>query len=153
MLVGSHSFQELLEMASEGDNSKVDIVPEDYAELEKFMPELGEAPVLISLGKMNALNEDNRHVVTALFKMVAYNLAQLALMHSELQQVDRIVFTGFFCRNNHFMIDCFGQAFRFFSRNQTYAKKTHAYGFKHDGYLGALGALDTLLHSHTEKLK
>jgi len=142
MLVGSHSFSELLEMASEGDNSIVDIVPGDYPELEKFMPELEDAPVLISLGKMNkAQGNNDTHIVKALFKMVAYNLAQLALMYSELQQVDRLVFTGFFCRNNHFMIDCFGQAFRFFSKEHQYTKKTHAYGFKHDGYLGALGAL------------
>ena len=112
------------------------------------MPELEDAPVLVSLGKVNSAKGNTEpHVVTALFKMVAYNLAQLALMHSELQQVDRLVFTGFFCRNNHFMIDCFGQAFRFFSKEQQYAKKTHAYGFKHDGYLGALGALETLLHT------
>jgi hypothetical protein len=39
------------------------------------------------------------------------------------------------------MIDCFGQAFRFFSKEQQYSTKKHAYGFKHDGYLGSLGAL------------
>jgi pantothenate kinase len=38
MLVGSHSFVELLEMASEGDNKKVDIVSGDYPDLEKYMP-------------------------------------------------------------------------------------------------------------------
>lgn len=133
-------------MASDGDNSKVDIVSGDFPELGKFMPELEDAPVLVSLGKMNSTAKDMEpHIVNALVKMVAYNLAQLALMHSELQQVDRLVFTGFFCRNNHFMIDCFGQAFRFFSKEHPYAKKTHAYGFKHDGYLGSLGALETLL--------
>jgi pantothenate kinase len=75
-----------------------------------------EAPVLISLGKMNASEHNENHVVNSLFKMVAYNLAQLALMYSNIQNVDRLVFTGFFCRNNTFMIDCFGQAFRFFSK-------------------------------------
>jgi type II pantothenate kinase len=145
MLIGTHNFSDLLEMAEEGDNTKVDIVPGDYQQLEKSYPNLGDAPVLISLGKLGQDTTSKEDIAKGLFLMVAYNLAQISLMHSNVHKIDRIVFTGFFCRNNTFMIDCFEQAFSFFQKEQHSANIKHAYGLRHDGYLGVLGALYTLL--------
>lgn len=46
--------------------------------------------------------------------MVAFNIAQIALMYSDLASCEDVIFTGFFCRDNNFVLDCFAQAFHFY---------------------------------------
>lgn len=72
--------------------------------------------------------------------MVTFNIAQIALGHSEIHNVDNVLFTGFYCRDNEFILQCFTEAFNFFSKKSGNKEKT-IYSLKHDGYLGVLGAL------------
>ena len=51
-LLGSRDFTELLKNAKEGNNLNVDLVPSDFNYLEKNYPDLMDAPVLVSLGKL-----------------------------------------------------------------------------------------------------
>ena len=102
-----------------------------------------DAPVLVSLGKLS--KESNKQdIANSLFVMVASNIAQLALMHFELQKVRKVVFTGFFCRNNSFVLECVNRAFSFFMKNNPNSCPV-ALGLRHDGYIGTLGSLCSLM--------
>ena len=72
--------------------------------------------------------------------MVTFNIAQIALGYSEMYGAENVLFTGFYCRENEFVLQGFAEAFNFFSlKNSTNLKRV--YSLKHDGYLGVLGAL------------
>ena len=98
-----------------------------------------DAPVLVSLGKLTKEAKE-QDIANSLFVMVASNIAQLALMQFKLGKVRKVVFTGFFCRNNSFVLECVNRAFAFFMKNHP-EEKPVALGIRHDGYLGTLGAL------------
>lgn len=52
-LLGTRNFGELLSNAEEGNNLNVDLGPTDFSHLEKNWPDLMDAPVLVSLGKVS----------------------------------------------------------------------------------------------------
>ena len=52
--------------------------------------------------------------------------------------IDNVLFTGFYCRENEFVLQCFAEAFNFFTKK---TKIKYVYSLQHDGFLGALGAL------------
>ena len=125
-----------MEMAQQGNEANTDLTPKDF---ESIQEELTEASVLISLGKLNA-ESSKEDIVRSLFYMVTFNIAQIALLHSEVHEVENVLFTGFYCRENEFVLQCFAEAFNFFSRkNSTNLKRL--YSLKHDGYLGVLGTM------------
>lgn len=70
--------------------------------------------------------------------MVTFNIAQIALSYSELKNIKHVLFTGFYCRGNNFFLQCFTEAFQFFGRK---SNSKFVYSMIHDGFLGALGAL------------
>lgn len=72
--------------------------------------------------------------------MVTFNIAQISLGYSEIHNVENVLFTGFYCRDNEFILQCFTEAFNFFSK-KTGNNLKRIYSLKHDGYLGVLGAL------------
>jgi pantothenate kinase len=98
---------------------------------------LSEASVLVSLGKLNSESNPN-DIIRSLFFMVTFNIAQIALSYSELKNIKHVLFTGFYCRGNNFFLQCFTEAFQFFGRK---SNSKFVYSMIHDGFLGALGAL------------
>lgn len=70
--------------------------------------------------------------------MVTFNIAQIALSYSEITNVKHVLFTGFYCRDNSFFHQCFAEAFHFFSKKSS---PKFVYSLLHDGFLGALGAV------------
>jgi pantothenate kinase len=93
--------------------------------------------VLVSLGKLKNSNNPN-DVVQSLFFMVTFNIAQIALSFSEIKNVRHVLFTGFYCRGNNFFLKCFVEAFHYFGRKTS---SKFVFSMIHDGFLGALGAL------------
>ena len=76
--------------------------------------------------------------------MVTFNIAQFAIGLSDIHKVTNVIFTGFYCRDNEFFLECFAEAFNFY-RKGTEGKKI--YSMIHDGFLGVLGSL----HHQTAK--
>ena len=133
LLTGENNFHKLLEMAQKGDVKYTDFTPVDFPQVPK---QLSEASVLVSLGKLNSESNPN-DIVRSLFFMVTFNIAQIALSYSEITNVKHVIFTGFYCRGNNFFLQCFAQAFNFFSKE---SNPRFVYSMIHDGFLGTLGA-------------
>ena len=91
--------------------------------------------MLVSLAKLTKSSK-REDIARSLFKMVSFNIAQIALMYSDLYKIEDLIFTGNYCRNNSFVLECFAEAFNFFQHSQTAQTTKMAYSLKHDGYLG-----------------
>ena len=103
LLVGENNYQKLVEMAQQGNEANTDLTPKDYKSIHE---ELTEASVLISLGKLSQ-ESSKEDIIRSLFYMVTFNIAQIALGHSEIHGVENVLFTGFYCRENEFVLQCF----------------------------------------------
>lgn len=69
-------------------------------------------------------------------KMIANNIGQIAFLVAELHGLERIIFAGGFIEHNMFLWHKFSFAIDFWSKG-----KKQALFLRHNGYLGALGAI------------
>ncbi|CAN8067150.1 unnamed protein product [Agarophyton chilense] len=75
-------------------------------------------------------------IALSLLRMVSYNIGQIAYLNARLHNLDTIYFAGNFIRNHPYTIADISFAVDFWSGG-----KMKAFFLKHDGYLGAIGAL------------
>lgn len=140
LLTGAKSHKELLELAEEGDANKVDklvgdIYGEDYSGLG-----LSADTVASSFGKL--VNSDLREKVTnqdlaaSLVQMISWNIAHIARLVASQEGARTIIFTGSFMHENGVSQRKFASAFRYWSKGDS-----QALFMRHEGYVGALGAL------------
>jgi len=140
MLTGCSTFQEALQLAESGNAQNIDLLVEDIygGDYDEF--NLPGSTVASSLGKL-VLPEvrekaDKRDLARAVLEAITNNVGALANLHAHAQNTQEIIFAGNFLRNNKISKARLAYAMGYWSKG-----KRHAMFLRHEGYLGAFGAL------------
>ncbi|UZJ54526.1 hypothetical protein CBS101457_003846 [Exobasidium rhododendri] len=154
LLTDAESFDEMLELASEGDNGSVDMLVSDIYGSSDSLNSLGlkSNTIASSFGKVFR-KEDRRgdegtgrarerrkkkfrqeDICKSLLYAVSNNIGQIAYMNAEKFGLDRIYFGGCFIRGHQATIATLSYAIRFWSKGTK-----RAFFLRHEGYLGAIG--------------
>ena len=142
LLTGCTTFDELLELSTQGDNSSVDMLVGDiYGGLDYEKIGLEATTIASSFGKI-LMNEEKSlkdykpaDIGLALCRMISYNIAQIAYLNAKKYNLKRVFFGGFFIRGHPFTMQTLSYAINFWSKGEM-----RALFLRHEGFLGALGA-------------
>ena len=141
LLTGCSSFDEILQLSSHGDNSKVDMLVGDiYGGRDYTSIGLSADTIASSFGKV--LHEDKSledyskaDIAMSLCRMISYNIGQLAYLNAKRYGLRRIFFGGFFIRGHAYTMEIISYAIKFWSQGEM-----SALFLRHEGFLGAMGA-------------
>jgi len=144
LLCDSDTFEESIELASKGDNKKVDKLVGDIYGSGYDNIGLPEDTVAASFGKVCTLKDKQsarrEDLARSALVTTANNIGSIALNAATQHGVDRIVFVGNFLRVNPIASRHLAHAMDFWSKG---TKKALFLG--HEGYFGAVGCLDNLV--------
>ena len=141
LLTGCSSFDDILELSSRGDNSKVDMLVGDiYGGRNYASIGLSANTIASSFGKvihndMELEDYNKADVAMSLCRMISYNIGQLAYLNAKRYNLSRIFFGGFFIRGHPYTMETISFAIRFWSQGDM-----GAMFLRHEGFLGAMGA-------------
>ncbi|XP_076471697.1 pantothenate kinase 3-like [Babylonia areolata] len=140
LLTGCESFEEAVEMASKGDNHKVDRLVQDiYGGDYKRFSLKGDL-VASSFGHM--MSKQRREEATkedlakATLVTITNNIGSIARMCAVTEKIERVVFVGNFLRVNTISMKLLAYAMDFWSKGAL-----KALFLEHEGYFGATGCL------------
>jgi type II pantothenate kinase len=108
LLTGSDSFKDILDLASKGDSSKVDMMVGDiYGKESKALEKIGLSSDIVasSFGKLVANQNPSKGIkeedlARALLLMVTNNIGQVAHLNAKLHKTRKIYFIGTFLQHN-----------------------------------------------------
>ncbi|CAN6446298.1 unnamed protein product [Victoria cruziana] len=161
LLTNCKSFDELLELSKKGDNSAVDMLVGDiYGGMDYSKIGLSKTNIASSFGKTTSENKalsdyKPEDISLSLLRMISYNIGQISHLIALRYGLKRIFFGGFFIRGHAYTMDTISLAVRFWSKGEA-----KAMFLRHEGFLGALGALmsyhkhgleDLMAHQFVEK--
>jgi len=141
LLTGCSSFDEILQLSSHGDNSKVDMLVGDiYGGRDYTSIGLSADTIASSFGKVlheeKSLEDYNKaDIAMSLCRMISYNIGQLAYLNAKRYGLRRIFFGGFFIRGHAYTMEIISYAIKFWSQGEM-----SALFLRHEGFLGAMGA-------------
>ncbi|XP_061890561.1 pantothenate kinase 2, mitochondrial [Entelurus aequoreus] len=145
LLTGCSTFEEALQMASQGESTRVDKLVRDIygGDYERFG--LPGWAVASSFGNM--MSKDKRESVSkedlarATLVTITNNIGSITRMCALNENIERVVFVGNFLRVNTLSMKLLAYAMDYWSKGQL-----KALFLRHEGYFGAVGALLELLH-------
>ncbi|XP_035465575.1 pantothenate kinase 2, mitochondrial [Scophthalmus maximus] len=145
LLTGCSTFEEALEMASQGESTRVDKLVRDIygGDYERFG--LPGWAVASSFGNM--MSKEKRESVSkadlarATLVTITNNIGSITRMCALNENIERVVFVGNFLRVNTLSMKLLAYAMDYWSKGQL-----KALFLQHEGYFGAVGALLELLH-------
>ncbi|KAG7266143.1 hypothetical protein CRUP_016391 [Coryphaenoides rupestris] len=145
LLTGCSTFEEALEMASQGESTRVDKLVKDIygGDYQRFG--LPGWAVASSFGNM--MSSDKREGVSkqdlarATLVTITNNIGSITRMCALNENINRVVFVGNFLRVNTLSMKLLAYAMDYWSKGQL-----KALFLRHEGYFGAVGALLELLH-------
>ncbi|GLD47653.1 pantothenate kinase 3-like protein [Lates japonicus] len=145
LLTGCSTFEEALEMASQGESTRVDKLVRDIygGDYERFG--LPGWTVASSFGNM--MSKEKRESVSkedlarATLVTITNNIGSITRMCALNENIERVVFVGNFLRVNTLSMKLLAYAMDYWSKGQL-----KALFLRHEGYFGAVGALLELLH-------
>ncbi|XP_008397040.1 pantothenate kinase 2, mitochondrial isoform X1 [Poecilia reticulata] len=145
LLTGCSTFEEALEMASQGESTHVDKLVRDIygGDYERFG--LPGWTVASSFGSM--MFKEKRESVSkedlarATLVTITNNIGSITRMCALNENIERVVFVGNFLRVNILSMKLLAYAMDYWSNGQL-----KALFLRHEGYFGAVGALLGLLH-------
>lgn len=154
LLCDCETFDEAIDLATKGDNKKVDrLVADIYGRGGYESVGLPETTVAASFGKILTLNDKKNATPADLAKAALVtttnNIGSIALNAARQNNIDRIVFVGNFLRVNSIAERLLAYAMDFWSKG---TKK--ALFLMHEGYFGAVGCLEKLVDvTNSNRLK
>ncbi|KAG7511378.1 pantothenate kinase 3-like isoform X1 [Solea senegalensis] len=145
LLTGCATFEEALQMASQGESTRVDKLVRDIygGDYERFG--LPGWAVASSFGNM--MSKEKRESVSkedlarATLVTITNNIGSITRMCALNENIERVVFVGNFLRVNTLSMKLLAYAMDYWSKGQL-----KALFLRHEGYFGAVGALLELLH-------
>ncbi|XP_007896217.1 pantothenate kinase 3 isoform X1 [Callorhinchus milii] len=146
LLTGCSTFDEALEMASNGESTKVDKLVRDIygGDYEQFG--LPGWAVASSFGHM--MSKEKQELVSkedlarATLVTITNNIGSIAMMCALNENINRVVFVGNFLRINTLSMRLLSNAMDYWSKGQLKALfMEHEYVSFLQGYFGAVGAL------------
>eukprot|EP00762_Andalucia_godoyi_P003538 ANDGO_04290.mRNA.1 Pantothenate kinase 2 len=148
LLTGVATFDDALALTAHGDHTSVDMLVGDIYGRDYQVGKLSADTIASSFGKASYFSQEEVEEVRsgkrkgahadlahALLGTVCNNLAQIAYLNAQKENLARIYFGGFFIRDHPTTMAAISWAIGFWS-----AGAMQAYFFRHEGYLGALGA-------------
>eukprot|EP00816_Leptocylindrus_hargravesii_P006744 CAMPEP_0196812970 /NCGR_PEP_ID=MMETSP1362-20130617/32703_1 /TAXON_ID=163516 /ORGANISM="Leptocylindrus danicus, Strain CCMP1856" /LENGTH=608 /DNA_ID=CAMNT_0042188945 /DNA_START=120 /DNA_END=1946 /DNA_ORIENTATION=+ len=143
LLTTVDNFQDVLDLAKEGDPTKVDMMVGDiYGPHSDALEKLGLPANIVasSFGKLVAKHDPadgvtEEDLARALLLMITNNIGQVAYLNACLYKTPRIYFVGNFLRHNNLSARRLAYAIDYWSGG-----KMEALFLEHEGYFGALGA-------------
>ncbi|XP_048243002.1 pantothenate kinase 3-like isoform X2 [Haliotis rufescens] len=140
LLTNCETFEDAIQLASEGDATKVDKLVRDIygGDYDKF--NLKGETVASSFGQM--MSKDRRETASradlakATLVTITNNIGSIARMCAVTEKIERVVFVGNFLRVNTISMKLLAYAMDFWSRGSL-----KALFLEHEGYFGAMGCL------------
>ncbi|XP_004705533.1 4'-phosphopantetheine phosphatase [Echinops telfairi] len=137
LLTKTKKFDELLQLASKGQHTNVDMLVQDI--YGGACQTLGLSGTLIasSFGKSATAEQEfsKEDMAKSLLHMISNDIGQLACLYAKLHHLDRVYFGGFFIRGHPVTMRTITYSINFFSKGEV-----QALFLRHEGYLGAIGA-------------
>ncbi|XP_037032518.1 pantothenate kinase 3 isoform X1 [Bradysia coprophila] len=140
LLTGCESFEEAVQLATEGDHTKVDKLVRDIygGDYERFgLP--GEL-VAASFGQMNSKDRQGSvsraDLANATLVTITNNIGSIAKMCAINEKIEKVVFVGNFLRVNPISMKLLAYAMDYWSKGTL-----KALFLEHEGYFGAMGCL------------
>ncbi|KAL7981514.1 hypothetical protein Chor_002410 [Crotalus horridus] len=137
LLTKTKKFDELLQLASKGQHTNVDMLVKDiYGGAYQTLGLSGNL-IASSFGKSATADKDfsKEDMAKSLLHMISNDIGQLACLHAKLHHLDKIYFGGFFIRGHPTTMRTITYSINFFSKGEV-----QALFLRHEGYLGAIGA-------------
>ncbi|KAI0783407.1 fumble [Abortiporus biennis] len=140
LLTPATTFDEMLALSEQGDNSTVDMLVGDIYGQDYGKLGLKSTTIASSFGKVFKKNGKKikfsaEDISKSLLYAVSNNIGQIAYMNAEKYNLERIYFGGCFIRGHAATISTLSYAIRFWSKGTK-----RALFLRHEGFLGAIGA-------------
>ncbi|CAN6674742.1 pantothenate kinase Cab1p [Trichomonascus vanleenenianus] len=164
LLTDATSYDEMLEMAAEGDNTNVDMLVGDIYGADYSRIGLKSTTIASSFGKVfrhaSRLNQEMENgklpngdghatspstarknlfrgpdISRSLLYAISNNIGQIAYLQAQHHQLEHIYFGGSYIRGHPQTMNTLSYAINFWSKGEK-----QAYFLRHEGYLGAVGA-------------
>jgi len=140
LLTGCNTFEEAIQLATEGDNTRVDKLVKDIygGDYDRFgLP--GDL-VASSFGQMNSKNKRQNvsrpDLARATLVTITNNIGSIARMCAVNEKINNVVFVGNFLRVNPISMKLLAYAMDYWSKGSL-----KALFLEHEGYFGAVGCL------------
>lgn len=159
MLTGARTFDEMLDLAEQGDNAKVDMLVGDIYGTDYGKIGLKSTTIASSFGKVFRMKREAEEaaedsgglfseapipsnaafgasdISRSLLYAISNNIGQIAYLQSQNHNLSDIYFGGSFIRGHRQTMNTLSYAIKFWSKGEK-----QAYFLRHEGYLGAVGA-------------
>ncbi|RDA91425.1 hypothetical protein CP533_6264 [Ophiocordyceps camponoti-saundersi (nom. inval.)] len=154
LLTGARTFGEMLDLAAQGDNARVDMLVGDIYGTDYGKIGLKSTAIASSFGKVFRLKSASEAAAAAaddgypqapdfgdgdisrsLLYAISNNIGHLAFLQSQIHNLSDIYFGGSFIRGHRQTMNTLSYAIKFWSNGLK-----QAYFLRHEGYLGAVGA-------------
>uniref|UniRef100_A0A6A7G058 4'-phosphopantetheine phosphatase n=2 Tax=Hirondellea gigas TaxID=1518452 RepID=A0A6A7G058_9CRUS len=141
LLTGAHGFDELLDLASEGDHRNVDLLVKDiyggaYSALglpgDIIASSFGKA---MHQGTVADKSFSKADIARSLLYTVSNDIGQIASLYAMLHKLGKVYFGGYFLRCHPMSQHSISYAIRYWSKGAV-----QTCFLRHEGYLGAVGA-------------
>ncbi|KAM6313061.1 4'-phosphopantetheine phosphatase [Podargus strigoides] len=137
LLTKTKKFDELLQLASKGQHTNVDMLVKDVYGGGYQTLGLSGNLIASSFGKSTTADKEfsKEDMAKSLLHMISNDIGQLACLYAKLHNLDKIYFGGFFIRGHPVTMRTITYSINFFSKGEV-----QALFLRHEGYLGAIGA-------------
>uniref|UniRef100_A0A3P8WQ37 4'-phosphopantetheine phosphatase n=1 Tax=Cynoglossus semilaevis TaxID=244447 RepID=A0A3P8WQ37_CYNSE len=137
LLTKTKRFDELLQLASRGQHTNVDMLVKDiYGGSYGSLGLTGDL-IASSFGKSATADKEfsKEDMAKSLLHMISNDIGQLACLYAKLHNLSRVYFGGFFIRGHPVTMHTITYSINFFTKGEV-----QALFLRHEGYLGAIGA-------------
>uniref|UniRef100_A0A8C7S1C8 4'-phosphopantetheine phosphatase n=1 Tax=Oncorhynchus mykiss TaxID=8022 RepID=A0A8C7S1C8_ONCMY len=137
LLTKTKRFDELLQLASKGQHTNVDMLVKDiYGGSYGSLGLTGDL-IASSFGKSATPDKEfsKEDMAKSLLHMISNDIGQLACLYARLHNLTRVYFGGFFIRGHPVTMHTITYSINFFTKGEV-----QALFLRHEGYLGTIGA-------------
>ncbi|WOO79464.1 Pantothenate kinase 2 [Vanrija pseudolonga] len=144
LLTDASTFDEMLLLSEQGDNSAVDMLVGDIYGQDASKIGLKSSTIASTFGKVFKHGDSSQRrkkafkqedIARSLLYAISNNIGHVAYMNAAKYGLDRVFFSGCFIRGHAATISTLSYAIRFWSKGTM-----RACFLRHEGFLGAMGA-------------
>ncbi|KAI3837758.1 hypothetical protein MKW92_019977 [Papaver armeniacum] len=150
LLTKCKSFNEIVELSKYGNLKRIDLFVEDTFGDQKYVEKLN-APPDMNIGSFGKAISENRtledckaeDISLSLLEMISQNIGQIASLNARIYGIKRIFFGGSFIKDNTCALETLSSSVDYQTNGEA-----KAMFLRHEGFVGALGALMSYENKH-----
>ncbi|KAI3962702.1 hypothetical protein MKW92_025262 [Papaver armeniacum] len=150
LLTKCKSFNEIVELSKYGNTKRIDLFLEDTFGDKKYVEKLN-VPRDMNIGSFGKTISENRtledckaeDISLSLLEMISQNIGQIATLNARLYGIKMIFFGGSFIKDNTCALETLSSSVHYHSKGTA-----KAMFLRHEGFVGALGALMSYENKH-----